>query len=112
MKVQKATDQIHHRVVSVALGPGSQPRAVSTTSSQWGRGMSNPSGDIWPCLKIFLFVTTWGSGEVGCYKNLVSDGQGCCYTSCNAQDGFPAPSSEKLAPNVNNAERLRNWALK
>lgn len=60
------------------------------------RGDVGPSGDIWPCLGIFLVVTT---AVCVFYEPLVGRGQGCCQTSYNVQAVSPQPHSTQQRVN-------------
>lgn len=59
-----------------------------------GEDIIMPTGHIWLCLKTFSVATTggWWVGEV--YWHLVDRGQGCYYTSRNAQG---SPNSKEVS---------------
>lgn len=58
------------------------------------RGAFAAQGVFGQRVQIFLVVVSWGRREGG-YWHLVVGGQGCCQTSCNAED---SPRGEELSP--------------
>lgn len=112
MKVQNATDQIHGRAVSVALGPGSQPRAVPTTSSQCGWGMSNPSGTFGKVWRYFYLSQLGGRRKLGATRIRWAMVRDAAQHPAMHRTAYPLLAAKNyLVPNFSNAERLRNWAL-